>query len=76
MRRQRLIKQAIRQRFAVTLKNNEGIFAGVLTETDPTTWVFEQCSTVPKQPGETPEPISGRVFVDRRQVAYLQELPE
>lgn len=75
MRRERLIKQAVRQRFAVTLKNNEGIFAGVLTDTDPTMWVFEQCSTVPKQPGETPEPISGRVFVDRAQVAYLQELP-
>ena len=75
MRRERLIKQAVRQRFAVTLKNNAGIFAGVLTETDPTMWVFEQCSTVPKQPGETPEPISGRVFVDRAQVAYLQELP-
>jgi small nuclear ribonucleoprotein (snRNP)-like protein len=75
MRRQRLIKQAVRQRFAVTLRNNEGTFAGVLTQTDPTTWVFEQCSTIPKQPGETPEPISGRIFVDRGQVAYLQELP-
>jgi hypothetical protein len=74
MRRERLIKQVLRQRFAVTLKGNEGTFAGVLTDSDPTTWVFEQCSTIPKQPGETPEPITGRVFVDRREVAYLQEL--
>lgn len=75
MRRDRLIKQAIRRRFAVTLRENEGVFAGVLTESDTTTWVFEQCSTVPKAPGETPEPIQGRVFVDRAQVSYLQELP-
>ncbi len=75
MRRDRLINQAVRRRFAVTLKNNEGTFAGVLTETDASTWVFEQCSTIPKQPGETPEPITGRIFVERSQVAYLQELP-
>jgi hypothetical protein len=75
MRRERLIKKAVRARFAVTLKGNEGTFAGVLTETDTATWVFEQCSTIPKQLGETPEPITGRVFVDRAQVAYLQELP-
>lgn len=75
MRRNRLIKQAVRKRFAVTMRQGEGVFAGVLTESDATTWVFEQCSTVPKSAGETPEPIQGRVFVDRAQVAYLQELP-
>ena len=74
MRREKLIKQAIRQRFAVTLRGNEGSFAGVLTDTDTTMWVFEQCSTIPEQPGETPQPISGRVFVERAQVSYLQEL--
>lgn len=75
MRREKLIRQAVRRRFAVTLKQNEGSFAGVLTDSDPVMWVFEQCSTVPSQPGETPEPIQGRVFIDRAQVAYLQELP-
>ena len=75
MRRDRLIKQALKRRFAVTLRDNEGTFAGVLTESDTVTWVFESCSTIPKQPGETPEPITGRVFIDRAQVAYLQELP-
>lgn len=75
MRRDRLIKQAVRKRFAVTLRSGEGVFAGILTESDGTSWVFEQCSTVPKAAGETPEPIQGRVFVDRAQVAYLQELP-
>lgn len=75
MRQDRLIRRAVRGRFAVTLKGNEGVFAGILTESDQNTWVFEQCSTVPKAVGETPEPIQGRVFVDRSQVAYLQELP-
>lgn len=75
MRRNRLINKAIRRRFAVTLRDNEGTFAGILTDTDAVTWVFEQCSTVPGGDGETPVPIQGRVFVDRAQVAYLQELP-
>jgi len=74
MSRDRIIKRALRRRYAVTLRNNEGTFAGVLTDTDATTWVFENCSTIPKSPGETPEPIVGRVFVDRAQVSYLQEL--
>jgi len=75
MRRKNLVDQAIRRRFAVTLRGNEGVFAGVLTDTDPVTWVFEQCSTVPKAAGETPELIQGRVYIDRSQVAYIQELP-
>lgn len=75
MRRDRLIKKAIRKRFAVTLRSGEGAFAGVLTESDNSTWVFDQCSTVPVTVGETPEPISGRVYVERSTVAYLQELP-
>lgn len=75
MRRNRLIKQALRRRYAVTLKQNEGAFAGVLTDSDADMWVFEQCSTIPKQPGETPESIPGRVFIERSGVAYLQELP-
>lgn len=67
--RKDLISRAIRKRFAVTLNGNEGSFAGVLTESDAFTWVFENCQT-PKG-----EDIAGRVFVDRVNVAYLQELP-
>jgi len=70
-----LVDKAIRRRFAVTLAGNEGVFAGVLTESDSETWVFEDCETVPKSPGETPQPIVGRVFIERTSVAYLQELP-
>lgn len=68
MRRKSLITKAIRRRFAVTLTGNEGIFSGVLTESDPETWVFEDSRTAK---GEV---IAGRVFVDRIAVAYMQEL--
>ena len=67
-RRKSLINQAIRKRFAVTLTGNEGTFAGVLTESDDETWVFENCTTA------AGDDIAGRVFVDRVSVAYLQEL--
>lgn len=67
--RKDLINKAIRKRFAVTLTGGEGAFAGILTEADDTVWVFEGCST-PKG-----EDIAGRVFIDRINVAYLQELP-
>ena len=67
--RKSLINRAIRRRFAVTLAGNEGSFAGILTESDETTWVFEHCTT------PNGEDIAGRVFIDRLNVAYLQELP-
>lgn len=74
MRRNRIIKKAVRQRFAVTMKHNESTFAGVLSDWDANTFVFVQCTTVPAQPGETAEPLSSPVIVDRGAVAYLQEL--
>jgi len=74
MRRNRLIKQALRRRYAVTLKHNESTFSGVLSDWDSVSFVFAQCSTIPNVPGETPEPISSPVIVDRATVAYLQEL--
>lgn len=73
MRRNRIINNAVRQRFAVTMKHNESTFAGVLTDFDSHTFVFAQCTTVPA-PGETAEPLSSPVIVDRDSVAYLQEL--
>jgi small nuclear ribonucleoprotein (snRNP)-like protein len=70
-----LISKAIRRRFAVTLKQNEGVFSGVLTEFDRDVYVFEQCQTIPGNDGGTPSPILGRVFVERTNLAYLQDLP-
>lgn len=74
MRRNRIIKQALRRRYAVTLKHNESTFSGVLSDWDSVSFVFVQCATIPNVPGETPEPISSPVIVDRATVAYLQEL--
>lgn len=70
----RLISKAIRRRFAVTLSGNEGVFSGVLTEFDGEVYAFEQCQTIPTTEGGTPDPIRGRVFVERINVAYLQDL--
>lgn len=75
MFRTSIVKRSVLRRFAVTLRANEGVFSGVLTDLDAKTLVFEQCQTVPDNEGGTPSPIVGRVFVDRDTVAYFQELP-
>lgn len=67
-RRPSLIDRAIRRHFAVTLVDNGGTFTGILTESDDTTWVFEQVKTAQG------EPAAGRLYIDRLQVAYLQEV--
>lgn len=69
-----IIKKMLRSRYGVTLKANEGSFAGVLLEADRDLLVFDDCRTVPTQPDQSPVPIPGRVYVDRRDIAYLQEL--
>lgn len=74
MFRKSLVNKAIRRRFAVTLRANEGSFSGVLTEFDRDVYVFEQAQTVPTKDGETVVPIRGRVFVPRDTVSYLQDL--
>jgi small nuclear ribonucleoprotein (snRNP)-like protein len=69
------VKKAVLSRFAVTLRGIEDTFAGILTQFDAEMMVFEDCKTVPSREGETVCPIPGRVFVERKTVAYLQELP-
>lgn len=73
--RKSLVDKAVHRRFAVTLADNQGIFSGILTEFDENLWVFEDCATMPGATDATPEPIAGRVFIDRINVSYLQELP-
>jgi hypothetical protein len=67
-RRKQVHFKELRRRFAVTLSDNEGVFSGVMTDFDDATMVFEDCKTDKEQP------IAGRVFVDRIQIAYIQEL--
>jgi hypothetical protein len=76
MRRNRLIRKALRQRFVITLPANEGAFSGVLVEHDSTYWIFDNCRSVPRNPGETPDEWPGRVWVKHAQTPapYLQEI--
>lgn len=76
MFRNRLVRKAIRQRFTVHLPANEGAFSGVLVENDSTYWVFDDCATVAKHPGDTPTEIPGRLWVKHSvsPAPYLQEL--
>jgi small nuclear ribonucleoprotein (snRNP)-like protein len=73
--RKGIVKRAVLRRFAVTLRGIEDTFSGVLTEFDADMYVFEDCKTVITRDGETSTGIPGRLFVDRKTVAYLQELP-
>ena len=70
----RLVKKMVRRRYGVNLKGGEGIFSGVLIEHDRDLFVFDDCATIPKERGETPQTIPGRVYVDRSDIAYLQEI--
>jgi hypothetical protein len=74
MFRKSLPDRMIRRRFVVTLKGGEGSFGGVLTESDRNIMVFEDCRTVPTHSGGTPDPIAGRVFVERSSIAYVQDV--
>jgi hypothetical protein len=65
----------IKVKYAVTLKGNEGDFAGLLVEESRRTMVFEHCVTVPQSTEQSPQPILGRVYIDRANIAYRQELP-
>lgn len=73
--RNRLIRKAIRQRFAVNMPTGEA-FNGILVDADKQWLVFEDCKTIPDKPGETPTPLLGRVWVkhDVSPAPYLQEV--
>jgi hypothetical protein len=73
--RKNIVKKAVLSRFAVTLRAIEDTFAGVLTDFDGDVFVFEDCWTVASSEGASVHKIPGRIFVERKTVAYLQELP-
>jgi small nuclear ribonucleoprotein (snRNP)-like protein len=73
--RKRLLNKAVLRRFAVTLRGIDETFSGVLTLFDADMFVFENCRTVVTTEGATAVNIPGRLFVERKTVAYLQELP-
>lgn len=71
--RKPVVSKTLLKRVAVNFLGNDGTFIGHVAEFDNRTYVFEQCETVPA-PGETAQPIKGRVYVDRN-MCWLQELP-
>lgn len=68
-------RKLVRTRYAVTLTNGNGEFAGLLVESNWDTVVFDKCVTIPQDVADSPKDIIGRVHIDRRNIAYLQELP-
>lgn len=69
-----MIERVLKRRFVVTLADSQGVFSGVLTDFGPELWVFEECATVPSATDASPEQIAGRVFIERINVSYLQEI--
>ena len=61
------------RRVALNTVDGETLFTGRLADFDSETFVLDQCETVPG-PGETPQPIKGRQYIDRIH-GWLQELP-
>lgn len=70
--RKRVLNRALRRRVAVNTVGGETLFTGRLADFDDTSYVLEQCETVPG-PGETANPISGRQYFDRVH-GFLTEL--
>ena len=68
-----VIENARNRRVALNSVDGETLFVGRLADYDAETYVLDQCETVPG-PGETPQPIKGRQYVDRIH-GWLQELP-
>lgn len=64
-----------RKRYAITLKNGEGEFVGVLVQRRWAGMTFDDISIPPQKASEAPELVPGRLHVERVNVAYLQELP-
>jgi hypothetical protein len=71
--RKPVISKTLLKRVAVNFFTDGTTFIGHLADFDNSTYVFEQCETVPAA-GETANAIKGRVYVDRIN-CWLQELP-
>lgn len=70
--RDRLLKKAVRDRFVVTLKSGQA-FDGLLDQWDHSHYAFVDAHALGE--GVSPVPVSGALWVDRANVAYLQLLP-
>jgi len=69
MRRDRLIRQHLRERFVVTLQGGES-FEGLLLEADEKTLHLVEARALD---GKSSVPVDGALFLPRAQVSYLQK---
>ena len=69
-RRDRLLRQVLRERFVVTPKNGP-MFTAVLLEVDGRSLRF---ADVRVQDGEVQRPAQGELFIGRANVAYMQRV--
>lgn len=70
--RDRLLKQALRERFMVTLKSGQA-FDGLLDEQDALHLVFVDANA--HVDGNHPASVAGELYLARANVAYMQKLP-
>lgn len=68
-RRDKLIRQALRERFVATLRGGES-FDGLLVEVDEKTFRFVDACALD---GKTRVKVDGELFLPRTEVAYLQK---
>lgn len=69
MRRDRLIRQALRDRFVVTMSGGES-FEGLLLEADEKTLHLVEARALD---GKSTVPVDGALFLPRDRVSYLQK---
>lgn len=68
MRRDRLLRQYLRERFVITLKSGD-TFDGLLDEWDETTVELLDPHMVT---AEGRRPVDGRLYLPRSEIAYMQ----
>lgn len=70
MRRDRLIRSVLRERFVATLKTGE-TFDGLLVKADAKTYVFANAWAIS---GRDRVSVDGELYIPRDEVAYLQRI--
>lgn len=69
-RRDRLLRRAVRERFVITTHTG-ATFEGLLDQIDGRTVTLVDAGALDERGGR--RPIDGRLFLDRAQIAYMQE---
>lgn len=66
----------VKCRYAITLKDGEGEFIGMLIERRWDRLTFTDVVIPPKDASDHTHEVLGNLHVERANIAYLQELPE